>query len=402
MIDLDRDLLTREPSMPGLRRVLDRAATAELLTAAGWELAEGPESIRAVRLRWKPRTSVRAGVIVETSGGVDAVLVMATTPDGERKVRRLHERARSAGVRGHLDPAEHVAVVGATADPALEPLGALFGEPEGDLARGLGLTDLRLEPVAYNPARRWVGVATDRSGVPRRLVKLHATTPPGRVVERAAVAAGCAVVPRSAEALAGRAVTYPYLTWHRTVDPVTERKAAWSAAHTLHRLPGQAAAPVLTRAGLLTDCSRAAASLTAIWPAQGRRLAALLPDLARALPADTNQRVVLHGDLSPDQVLIDERTSAAVLCDLDRAAVGPPGWDDATWEAALVAGGRSTSVSPPAAGNADDSALRAAAALVRAVEPFRRRDPSWPQRTSALVDMAEETLGRRPTPGGAR
>jgi Ser/Thr protein kinase RdoA (MazF antagonist) len=59
----------------------------------------------------------------------------------------------------------------------------------------------------------------------------------------------------------------------------------------------------------------------------------LLPGLGRALEAAPSvgggsRPVLLHGDLSPDQVVVDGGT--AVLLDLDRACMGPAGWDAAT------------------------------------------------------------------------
>jgi hypothetical protein len=124
----------------------------------------------------------------------------------------------------------------------------------------------------------------------------------------------------------------------------------------------------------------------------------LLPALGRALEAAPSvgggsRPVLLHGDLSPDQVVVDSGT--AVLLDLDRACMGPAGWDAATWLAGQVAaGGRDDPlplpVEPPEPG------LVAAAALARAPEPWRRRLPDRGAAAAGLVALATRDLGMEP------
>jgi hypothetical protein len=96
----------------------------------------------------------------------------------------------------------------------------------------------------------------------------------------------------------------------------------------------------------------------------------------------------LHGDLSPDQIVVTDRT--AVLLDLDRAAVGPAGWDGAQWMVAQLA------TAAPALPPLDTAApaLVLAAALQRAPEPFRRLHADWVQRTDAVLAAAEAAAGQ--------
>ena len=73
-------------------------------------------------------------------------------------------------------------------------------------------------------------------------------------------------------------------------------------------------------------------------PALGRRAGAVAARLADAAGGGgLEPRVPVHGDLSPDQVVMAP-DGGVVLLDLDRAAWGPRGWDAACWSASLLAG----------------------------------------------------------------
>jgi aminoglycoside phosphotransferase (APT) family kinase protein len=128
--------------------------------------------------------------------------------------------------------------------------------------------------------------------------------------------------------------------------------------------------------------------------------------LAELPPTDRQ----LHGDFYAKQVLL--RPDGVAVLDFDEAARGDPGHDlglflaHLEWDAlrgrvrsdpvealgaALLEGYRAArrraySLSPD---------LYAAAGLLRlAPHPFRNREPDWPERTAALLDRAEEFLGR--------
>ncbi|WP_308283424.1 UDP binding domain-containing protein [Pseudonocardia nigra] len=73
--------------------------------------------------------------------------------------------------------------------------------------------------------------------------------------------------------------------------------------------------------------------------------------------------VLVHGDLSPDQVLVTP--TRAVLLDLDRAAAGPVGWDGASWAAAQVATGGCVVPAPMATVRVHDPKALANAARIR-------------------------------------
>jgi aminoglycoside phosphotransferase (APT) family kinase protein len=145
---------------------------------------------------------------------------------------------------------------------------------------------------------------------------------------------------------------------------------------------------------VLIAAERAGAAVAATLPEVRGRIDELLAGLRAALPAAwPPDRVVLHGDLSPDQVLVRD-DGTAVLLDLDRIALGPSGWDGAQWTAAQLATGEDRLPAPVPA----PPALLAAACLLRAPEPFRRLRPGWAELTSNLLDTAHVNAFRRGRP----
>ncbi|GAA0035507.1 MULTISPECIES: hypothetical protein [Brevibacterium] len=125
----------------------------------------------------------------------------------------------------------------------------------------------------------------------------------------------------------------------------------------------------------------------------------------------------VHGDLSPDQVLIGD--GEIRIIDLDRAGVGSAGMDLGRWLAACRlrddgngrnleegflsgyarAGGTSVSGGPAASVH---DAWAAWALLVTAVEPWRTCRPDWQERTDRHLVLAEEALSGVPGRGGLR
>ncbi|MDP9429557.1 MAG: hypothetical protein M3Q47_12045, partial [Actinomycetota bacterium] len=157
-VDAPGEPLVVDPLVRDVDRLTDRAELARLLDALPW--LDGPDGAgAAVRLRWKPGTSVRIGAVVPTAAGPAAVLVaaFARAQLGQRgEGRQDRGRAGQQGAPVHRDGA--VVAVPADVDPALCGL-----VPSGGV------------PLAYNPARRWVGRHCDR------VVKVHAEAPPSGV-----------------------------------------------------------------------------------------------------------------------------------------------------------------------------------------------------------------------------
>ncbi|MDN6373777.1 MAG: aminoglycoside phosphotransferase family protein, partial [Brevibacterium aurantiacum] len=115
--------------------------------------------------------------------------------------------------------------------------------------------------------------------------------------------------------------------------------------------------------------------------------------------ADGGARAI-HGDLSPDQVLVGH--SECRIIDLDRAGVGPVGMDLGRWVAACRrrTDEEGTSLEAGfldgyrAAGgvDVDVEAWAAWAMLVTAVEPWRTCRPDWQQATMQTINAAQQAL----------
>ncbi|HET6547572.1 MAG TPA: phosphotransferase, partial [Solirubrobacter sp.] len=148
----------------------------------------------------------------------------------------------------------------------------------------------------------------------------------------------------------------------------------------------------------------AAEAVGALVPALAPRARALARRVADRLGERTGHPVPVHGDWSADQALLT--SAGVVLVDLDRARLDDPAVDVAGWIAAAhVAGeapadpadaasalleGHAAAGGPPLHGRI--AAPTAAALLRRAVEPFRLRDPDWPDAIERLLATAEHQL----------
>lgn len=123
---------------------------------------------------------------------------------------------------------------------------------------------------------------------------------------------------------------------------------------------------------------------------------------AATLTAAPGPDALIHGDLSPDQVLIGEDGQLRLI-DLDRTGRGPIGADLGTWIAAcenldhpdgpaladaFLDGYRSAGGTIPQA----LQAWIARAHLAAALEPLRRWRPDWPALVAARLDRAARAL----------
>ena len=322
-----------DPALPAMEVITNRAALGQLLATL---LVRPRVEEAAVRLRWKPGTNIRAGVVAPTATGPAAVLLAAFAGAGH-KADAVADAARRLGAPVLRDGP--LVVVPAEADPALR-----------------GLVPSGARPLAYNPARRWVG----RIG--GQVLKVHAA--------------------------GGRLAVAP---WIEGRPPgAADGPAVATALAALHAKQPPPGLPVLDVDDVLIAAERAGAAVAVTLPQVRGLIDELLARLRTALPAAwPPDRVVLHGDLSPDQVLVRD-DGTAVLLDLDRIALGPSGWDGAHWTAAQLATGEDRF--PPLV--PAPPALLAAACLLRAPEPFRRLRPGWTELTSTLLDTAHESAFR--------
>lgn len=142
-------------------------------------------------------------------------------------------------------------------------------------------------------------------------------------------------------------------------------------------------------------------ALHALEPALGARLTALAERrlLREPLPGPD---VLLHGDASADQVLVDTTNGSRQLNDFDRATRGPAALDLGSWLAVDRVEGAHCGDAllegyAQAGGHVPDAAhLTTALAhglLARVTTPLRSGDPAWRQSIAARLDDLAEVLG---------
>ncbi|MGI6877495.1 phosphotransferase [Microbacterium sp. gxy059] len=350
-----QEIVRREPLLPDLALLLDAEALSDALGSP----------VRIERLRYKP---------------------------GSSTVVSLRDRAgRAFWAAAHADPAKiakharRAARLGASATPIGHAALSAPAVADRALARGIeeaALASSSGEVLRYNPFRRLVV----RSG--GHVVKASAREQDVRVPERLAARGIPVLVPRR---LGARATT---TTWWgegdlASVPSPTAARAAGRALAALHRVP-------------VDDPPLAAPSRSEVVAGAMDAIRAILPDAAESAgdvaaeagcAASSRHAGLVHGDLSPDQVLV--RAGVIRIIDLDRASRGEPERDLGAF---LAAGGDEALVDGyREAGGAPDAdairAWRAIAHLQRAVEPFRTALPGWPQAVRAEIAAAREVLG---------
>ncbi|GAA4520957.1 aminoglycoside phosphotransferase family protein [Brachybacterium paraconglomeratum] len=165
--------------------------------------------------------------------------------------------------------------------------------------------------------------------------------------------------------------------------------------------------PAARIGSLLPVATRAIAGLL---PHRAQRIQQLSNRLRELLPADA-PRALIHGDLSPDQVLVSVDETAVPgegrlplrVVDLDRSGLGPVGADLGSWLASCLVAG----VEEQAAAFLDGYARRrplpapeelaawtARALLAAALDPLRRYGEDWLPAIEQRLVLAERVLDR--------
>lgn len=360
-------LVAGDPHLPALALVLDHEALSERVGA--------PTQVR--RLRYKPGTAVHAAITIEPDARWH--LLAGYGPDSAAKAVKDRRTAHDRGQRTVADGVRWL-IVEARADRHLPEA------PLRILAPGPGV-------LAYNPRRRLVVGGPD-GAEPRLVTKVHAagSVPVDPRLVAALRAAGVATP-------AARCTGHPQVgrtCWQpgRHVRPGNDGGAVADTLSALAAAPAESV-PRWAASSLRERVDRALALVPTLRPRATEVTAMVATALARRLPElDRLPPVLLHGDLSPDQVVIDN--DRAWLLDLDDCAAGPQGWDQASWLAAQVAEGSAVPVALP--GPAPDPILLAAALALRAPEPFSRQRSGWAGRIDEMLAQAAQVL-ELPGPG---
>lgn len=404
MLDLapaDARLAAADPALPGLRDVLAPLGLVRRL-APGW----GVRAARVAYLRYKPGTSLLAGLVLTDDDGVtsfaQALALRAGSDEKLAKVRRAGE-ADDVGRGAVVDGGLGVAVADVTADRRLPGVRRVLRDADG------------VTPLVYRPGRRWVARVEDGRG-PDELVRVYHPGATGGVLAGHRALAGLPV-PAVTAVRRRRGTVRTAWVPGTSLDRLTGAEQLWTHAGALaaavHR---EARGEGLDRVDREAQLAASVSAVHAVAPASAEA-ARVAAERVRAGLAGRTAVSVVHGDLSADQLVVRPDLAAGTapdapaagqapltLIDLDRVALDDPLADLGSWYGALVvtgaAAGEPAQVLAPllagytaAGGEVDARALRlhcAAAVLQRAVEPFRRHQPDWPDGVARLVAVAEE------------
>lgn len=349
-------------------------------------------SVVADRLRIKPDTSIVIGLRSD-DGGADG-WARLLWPPSQVKATKVAERAERRGQR-----VESTTV----GDGLLLQWGELAADPL--LAAPLrtavaeGLASAVDEVLRYNPLRRLVLKRGDETvrvfthadpvALPLDWTLAEAGVPiPGRLDDGSH--------PQSA---VQRFVGDADLATHPDLGATREAGAALAALHSV-RLPSALREALGGRAPEVLAQGRAHARLL-------RPLDAGLAERAAALATRTasvwfavggGHETLVHGDASPDQMILDTATGQTWITDLERACLAEPAVDLGSYLASSSdEEGQALLEGYAAAGGAVPSAsvlgaARARAMLLTLVDPLRRAQPNWPAQVSARLDALEDHL----------
>jgi hypothetical protein len=390
---LEAALVGREPALEALGAALGGEPLAELVSGLPGPLRG---SARVTHLRVKPGTSAHAAVEVAGPSGTRAWLLACYGTGDAAKAARDAGYAHRYQLPSVWRPASRTALVPAAADRALKPHGRRLATPNARVRPLSGLPRGEVTLLRHNPARRLVAVLEGDGE--RWVLKAHAQGRHGELARRLApVVPARVVAPLAGVSRDGRLVAHRWVPG-RPALARSDGAAVVRALHALHGSPPVEGLPLLGGATLSGMAAAGVEGLAVFDPEVADVARRLLPALVRALDGAPSLRVgarsvLLHGDLSPDQLVVHGGT--AVLLDLDRACMGPAGWDAATWLAGQAAAEPADDpvpllMEPP------DPGMVAAAALTRAPEPWRRRAPERGTAAAALVALAARDLGVEP------
>ncbi len=425
----DAQVVERDPSIPGLRTLLDDEAFAAILRDMFPDAGVGAAAARYVR--YKAGTSCLVAFDVDAATGQIQVYARAHRREAAGKLQGADKRAVSPGVLGEgrcVHPDLHLVVHVFPNDHELTGLPLLHDPAErAVIVRRLvrDRVDLRQAPMLalrYKPERRFVGLIGDRD---QRAIVVKCYDDEGfRVAtERAGLfrTTPDARVPAPAGSFARRRI----MAWDWIAGPSVSSLALGGEGDLPARLCGRAIAslhaqtPILPGAYEPEQVSESMRVIvrdaTALAPRLGERAAECAAALEPVLASLRLVRAPLHGDFSPEQVVMAADGRPALL-DFDRAATGHPAYDLGTFAARLEHAGLRGALTRDTAERASAALIEgyleragsdaapatrtftAAALLLLALEPFRYRAPDWPDRTGAILTRTLELAGRESVP----
>lgn len=398
--------------LPGASQMLNATGLSQLLDReviiTHVRIKPGRSVVVAHREAHTPADTCSGGPGPAGDTGENSIGWTMLTTDAD-KFRKAQVRAEGAGEVLTLHRAS--ATVSAASDPVMDTADTLLfsGPLWADPALSKHILEARTalgdsvpwQVLRYNPRRRVVA-AVDVGHSPK---VVRVTPEGGRHTMKTAQywrAQGLPVT--SLRALGSRqSATLAPLWGSGDLTAMPDTSAAHTAGSViakLHSLPPRREQALCPPA----NPQRAALGIAATAPWAGERSHALAQELAERLSAlrgDTDCEI--HGDLSPDQILMAAPASHKVrLIDFDRAGLGDPMRDVGSWAAACRRDGLTALIEPFMVGYASAAPLDLPAAylweayahLTGAVGYFRHREPRWAERTVEALDLTQEALNR--------
>ena len=413
--EADRALAARDARIPGLNWLLDDELLSELLG----------ESVRITRVRYKPHTAALVAFRRTGNGAGIYGWASTTTPDHVEKLRRRADssKKRGSGIRLVHPDYLHADVVVASGpvdeDWALRPnlrwlrdhgLGRLGALPAAER-----FLDPPVSVLRYNPERRLVTrVPSATLPVVVKTSVLADEAAAGLRLRQRLASHGIPVLPELADPECAVHGISASPDWgHGDLSGDDNDPAAYRAGQALaaiHEMDAETYTdPTAEVEDLVRQLAATRSMITCLLPgleAPATRLTSRL--LAAVGAADPRgPQVLVHGDFSADQVLVDG--PAVRIIDFDRVRTSDPARDLGSFAAVEeiaeptgagpVAGGRKTAQLiegyREAGGHVSQARVDTWAAFrlfLNSVDPFRNRASDWPADTNWHIRRALELI----------
>ncbi len=423
----DADLVKRDPALPGLVTLLDPEAFVETLRPhlAGFDL----RCARLSYVRYKPGMNCLARYQLVVDGIELYAYAKAHGPDAPIKLDKTREwdDAPSPLGIGSLVLHDHaISVYLFPNDRKLKTLPRL-ADPDTkhkllrkSLPERPDLWEGTLVPLRYKPERRYVARLDTDEG-PQAVLKFY--TPLGYSLAKQRIRAMTSSGPLRMARRVGHSDRYQILAFEwlpgrllretlrdsdihdtRKADAVIRVGESLNQLHTLesgdlpYRSPEEQAIRLRTQAQTLGH----------LCPHLAAYAEQLAEQIASEFVQQPHSKRTLHGDFYDQQLLVTDDSVAII--DLDEAEVGDPMLDLGLFTAHLERDALRGDLTATAVKSFTDALIRgytqsspgssaktlrlytAIGLLQLAHDPFRDREPSWPERIEALLDRAQELL----------